>query len=172
VQSIPGLRLRSAISGMRTTLNKEGDPVVPVDQSRHLASFPQVPGMQIHVNPEKLTYAVIDPLYKDEEMCKRITRWLRTQTGFRTGEQVGGLPPKQGVLDVHSMKTLCRELWHMIKNGHAKKANGSGPLPEMEDIEALPGKFLLNPGLRTQTTQPRYEEDWPAWLEQLTKAGG
>lgn len=174
IQSVPGLRLRSSISGMKHTTNKDGDPVVPVDQSRHLASFPQLPGMRLEVNPEALTYAVIDPLHGNEELCRRITKWLRDQTGFRGQDVVQGLPPREGKLDnEHRMKTLCREMYNLVQAGEAKPLRGRGMVfPDMVDIESLPGKFLLNPGLRTQTTQPMFEEDWPQWLRELQKAGG
>lgn len=172
LQSIPGLRLRSTISAMKATKNRRGEPVIPVDQSRHLASFPQTPGVQLHVDPEKLTYTLIDPLRGNAELCDRIQRWMRDKTGFKVDGRIDGLAPREAKLDEHHMKTLCRELHNLVKLGHARHVKGTGPVPDIEEIDELPGKYLLNPGLRTHTTQPQFEEDWPEWMSQLTKAGG
>jgi hypothetical protein len=68
------------------------------------------------------------------------------------------------------MKTLCREIVWLLNEGSVRVVKGA--TPEMDDIDELPGKYLLNPGLRTQTTQPTFEEDYDGWVNQLTRAGG
>ena len=171
IQSIPGCRLRSEIDGTSPVRDvKTGDLRVSLDQARHLASFPRVPGMQLHVNPAELTYAIMDPLHGDAEMCERIRKWMNEMSPMRTGQTVKGVPTLTGQLDVHRMKTLCRELVQTMASGEMKHCKG--PKPSMDDIDELPGNYLLNPGSRVNTTQPTFEKDWDSWVEQLTRSGG
>jgi hypothetical protein len=165
LQSIPGCRLRSRIGP--TTRTVQGQ--VRTLQSRGHAP-PEVPGMQLHVNPAELTYAVVDPLNVDEDAKARIRRYLQLTTGARHDANLRGADPVKGKLDPHRMKTLCREIVNLLDAGDVEVVKG--PAPEIDDVDELPGKYLLNPGLQTQTTQPVYEEDYPQWIDQLTKAGG
>jgi hypothetical protein len=169
LQSIVGLRLRSAINGSKGVIDANGDLRVPQDQSRALASFPHTPGMQLHINPRDLTYVVVDPLNDNPDMCNRVLRFLKEHGGTSVKE-VKGVPTQKGELDVDRMKTLCREIIWLLTAGEAKICKGA--VPKLEDVEDLPGKFLLNPGSRVQNTQPRYEEDWDAWVSNLSRSGG
>jgi hypothetical protein len=68
------------------------------------------------------------------------------------------------------MKTLCREIVWLLKEKHVKMV--SGPEISLEDVDELPGKFLLNPGSRVPNTQPHFEEDVPEYINNLRKTGG
>ena len=171
IQCIPGVRLRSTIDGSKPVVDaKTGDLKVPLDQSRGLASFPRTPGMQIHVNPEELTYAVIDPMHGNDELCERVSRFLREQNGLRLTNKINGVPPQTGKLDVHRMKSLCREMITLVESKEAKKCKG--PLPDLVDVDRMPGHYLLNPGSIVPNTQPRYEKDLEDWVNQLSRSGG
>lgn len=171
IQCIPGCRLRSRITSMRTVKDaKTGDQMIPVDQARSLAMLPEIPGMELHVNPAKLTYVIFDPLDKDEELCEKIRRQLTTASAIRVDSKLKGVKAQEGVLDVHRMKSLVREMAFIVNSGEAKLAKGS--LPSEEDIDCMPGNFLLNPGSRVQNQQPQFEKDWDSWLAQLTRSGG
>lgn len=169
LQSVPGVRLRSSIDGAKGIKDpRTGDVRIPIDQSTYMASCPRVPGMQIHVNPKDLQYAVIDPLYADKDLLERIKRWLKEKRG--ASSNIAGVPPTQGTVDLHRMKTLCRELVTLVNNGEAKKVKGS--LPDLSEVASMPGYFLLNPGLRTNTTQPIYEHQFEDWVHNLSHTGG
>ena len=171
LQSLPGCRLRSAIDGTKGAVDaKSGEYRIPLDQARSLAAFPKVPGMQLHVNPEECSYVILDPLEKDEVLLDRITKYLREQTPLRTDTKIRGVKSVSGKLDVHRMKTLCRELFHIVEAKEAKVVKG--PKLDIDLIDELPGHYLLNPGLRTATTLPMYEKDWDLWVENLTRMGG
>lgn len=170
LQCIPGERMRSAIDGSKPVTNKNGDLVTPRDQAAFLASFPKTPGQQLLVDPARLTYKIIDPLSKDPAMLDRIAKFYRSQMAIRTDSQVKAVPDKEGRLDVHRMKSLCREMLDLVKAGEAKICKGS--LPSLDDINDLPGYYLLNPGLRTSTTQPTYEKDFEDWVDRLSHNGG
>lgn len=171
LQCAPGVRLRSAIDGTKHVIDsKTGDIRIPLDQARHLGSFPRVPGMQIHVDPAGLRYTVVDPLRGDEQLCDRIRKYLRENSGFSVSERLNGVPTQEGKLDVHRMKSLCRELVWLIEAKEAKRAKGV--IPSLEDIDELPGYYLLNPGSRVGTTQPVYEKDWDDWVSRLSHSGG
>jgi hypothetical protein len=125
--------------------------------------------MQLHVNPKDLTYVVVDPLANDPAMCARIVRFMKETMGSSTKE-VNGVAPQSGTLDQDRMKTLCREIIWLLTAGEAKVVKGA--IPKLEDIEELPGKFLLNAGSQVQNTQPRYEDDWQSWVNNLSRSGG
>jgi len=171
LNSIPGCRLRGAIAASKPGFAKrDGDtPTIPRDQATHLGALPPIPGMQLHVNPAKCAYTIIDPLYEDDELCRRIQSAMRANERPISGE-IRGVPPQKGELDVHRMKTLCRELHQLVETSYAKVVKGV--LPSMEEIEDLPGKFLLNPGSVIPNSQPLFEEDMEAWVANLHKGGG
>lgn len=171
LQCVPNARLRSAIDGAKGAVDvKTQEVVIPVGQVSFLSGLPKVPGMQIHVNPAELTYVIKDPLEDDEALCDRLTRWLRTNAAYRSTSQIKGVPVLKGRLDVHRIKTLCRELFNIVQMGEGKWIRGAHPT--MDEIETLPGHFLLNPGLRTATTQPVYEKDFEGWVDRLSHSGG
>jgi hypothetical protein len=171
LQSIPGERLRSTIIASKPARDvHSGMMMIPPDQSAFLAQFPPMPGMQLHVNPAKLTYTIIDPMFDDEDLCRKVQGALERQTSFRTSGKLRGQETKRGTLDVHRMKTLVREMTWLIDAGEARVVKGVKP--DMEQIIQLPGEFLLNPGSRVTNLQPRFEKDWDAWIERLTASGG
>ena len=165
LQAIPGCRIRGAISP--TITNIDGSIRTLVDAPSG-STMPTVPGMQIHVNPEKLKYTVIDPLCEDEAACERVRAYMEA-TSFGKLDKIQGAPPQEGTLDVHRIKTLCRELIQIMEEGHAKVIKG--PKPQLEDVDEMPGHYLLNPGSQTFSTQPTFEKDYPRWIETMTKAG-
>lgn len=171
VQSIPGCRMRSIIRSDRYVIDaKTGESRIPPSQAAGLATIPRVPGMQLHINPAKCTYTILDPLYEDEELCELLRKRLSESTPFRVGNKLSGVPTTKGTLDVHRMKTLCREVIHMLNIQFVKVVKGVAP--ELKDVEAMPGHFLLNPGSRIPNQQPTYEKDFDAWCERLVKSGG
>jgi len=163
-------RLRSALGLPRPIPDrKTGEPRMPIDQTREWGQFPNVPGMQIHVNPAKLTYTIVDPLRGDEDLCGRIRKYLNANSAFHVDTKIDGVPPHKGEVDQHRMKTLCRELLRLLDSGVAKVVKG--PRPSMEDVDSLPGKYLLNPGARIRNSQPTFEEDWDDWYTNMTTVG-
>ncbi len=170
LQCIPGQRLRTALDPARTVMNSNGEETIPEDQARHLGKIGRVEGMQLHVNPDKLTYKVIDPLHDDEEKCSRLKKHLDSVAAFRTADKLDGVPPLSGKLDVHRMKSLCRELIWLVDAKDAKCIKGT--MPEMVDVEEMPGNFLLNPGSNIPNGQPKYEKDYDEWCANLSRSGG
>lgn len=169
-QAVPNLRLRSIISSSRTVVDaRTGEEMVPVDQASGLGSLPQIPGMKLAVNPSSGEYHVHDPLIDSPELCERIGRRLKARTGSDTGP-IKGVPDQRGTIDIHTMKTLCRECVWRVEAGDARVVKGV--LPTLEDIEDMPGRFLLNPGARIQSMQPRYEDEYEAWKTNLDRVGG
>ena len=174
LQSIPNCRLRSVIKASRATVvNKQSEdnaPVIPKDQARHWGSLPPIPGMRLAVDPEKLTYEVTDPLHENEKLCKKIQSALNSDDRPYFQNGVKGVPPQAGTLDIHRMKTLCREVIHLLEAKDVKIRKGLPP--NLEDVDELPGHYLLNPGSRVPNSQPRYEKDLPDYEANLQKTGG
>ena len=176
LQSIPNCRLRSAIKASRTVDVESTDgsgeviKVIPKDQARHLGSLPPIPGMQLSVNPTNLTYEITDTLFKDKALCKRISAAMGTDDRPFMSDSLSGVPPQGGSLDVHRMKTLCREIMHLLNAKHVVMRKGLAP--DLEDINDLPGHYLLNPGSRVPNNQPLFEKDLPGYVETVQKSGG
>ena len=174
IQSIPGARLRSRIDSSKPVIvnTQSEDLPVPRDQARHLGSLPKIPGMTLTVNVAKRTYLIEDPLYDNKEMSVRIKRALQADgRPINRNVEINGAKPVEGELNAHRMKTLCREIRNLLNAKEANELNGT-TFPEIESIDKLPGNYLLNPGSRIGNTQPQFEKDWDAWVEQLNRAGG
>ena len=170
MQAVPGLRMRSAVDGSKGIKDvKSGDMMVPQDQMQKLGSFPKTPGQQIWVNPVELTYVVSDPLRDDEEMCARITRWVKRNMSIRLEGDVNGVERLQASLDQHRMKNLNREMLWLVDKGDAFVCRGKVPL--LVQVNGLPGRYLQNPGARSGWNQPIYEDQMEEWLDRLTRSG-
>ena len=165
IQSIPGCRLRSKTGPVITNV----DGTVRTLQTKG-HSPPEVPGMQLHVNPAALTYVILDPLNDDEDAKARIRKYLQLTTGTRVDSNLKGATTVKGELNPHQMKTLCREICNLLDEGDAKTVKGASP--DREDVDELPGNYLLNPGLRTQSSQPMFEKDYDGWIDRLSRSGG
>lgn len=169
LQTIPNCRLRSTISSSRTVRDRRsGEEMVPIDQAAGLGSLPMIPGMTLKVNTKNGTYLIEDPLHNNEALCERIQRHFRTIIG--SDSKVRGVPPQPGKLDEHRIKTLVRECRNIVDAKEARIVEGI--LPELDEVELLPGRVLLNPGLRTASTQPRFEDEWDSWFSRLQQVGG
>ncbi len=170
LQSIIGMKVRSRTTATRTVKNRRtGHESVPIDQSMAYAGFPTIPGMQLFVDPANLEYKVVDPLRDDRDLCDKLIAAMKQQ-GTAVSDTMNGMPERKGTLDVHRIKTLCREMLWILD---AKQANViKGVKPDLEDIQDLDGEFLLNPGSRITNSQPRYECDWEEWVTQLNRGGG
>jgi len=169
IQAIPGMRMRSAIDGSKSVRDPQtGESVgVPVDQVTALGGFPKTKGQQILVKPADLAYKVTDPLHDDEKALAHVARFMRKNGTLSGDGKLGGVPDQIGALDVDRMKTLCRELRRIVDSGDAKVIKG--PLPKMEQIENMPGNFLVNPGSTVYNSQPQYEKDMPAFQQALNR---
>ena len=165
VQSIPGCKLRGAISPVKKVFGTKNSGKTTVAPSGIIPGMPELPGMQLHVYPGKCECKITDPLHGDKETCATIRELIDRNTGYRVNERFDGVPPRKEQLEPSRMKTLVRELLSMIDSDLAKM--DKGVRPEMDDVDKLPGHYLLNPGSRIPNTQPRYEKDMPAFLEKL-----
>lgn len=168
VQSIPGCRLRGQMGPGKVKKDPvTGDEYVP-GSGEVFGRYPSAPGQQLHVNPAKLSYRVIDPLNDDPDLLDRIQRKVAAHSSIIQNDvELRGVPNSEGKLDKDRIKTLCREMVWLVQNDMARVVKG--PLPDMEDIEGLPGDFLLNPGSQVPNSQPRYEKDYDAWVSRLNR---
>lgn len=167
-------RLRSAFNGNKpVTYTRNNGRVVsyiPKDQLATFGSCPAMPGMTLYVNPLKGIYRIEDPLYGDKETCEDVGRWLKEVSAIRSGATFDGAPPIEASIDMHQMKSLCREMYRIITSGEGKVV-GRGVMPSIEDIDNMPGKYLLDPGLQVPTSRPRYEDDLQGWVDRLNHSG-
>jgi hypothetical protein len=167
IQCIHGLRLRGAIKATTTTVDCGNGTRVRTPQLNQ-QSPPSVPGMQLHVNPAKLSYRVTDPLEDDDAAKKGLEDYFRTATGVK--QKIKAVPAYGGTLDADRMKALCREMLRIVEAGDAVVVKGGKPT--LESIDNLDGNYLLNPGAQVHNSQPRHEKDLAAWEQRLAASGG
>jgi hypothetical protein len=48
------------------------------------------------------------------QLLSRLRRYLKDRSGFEPGDRFNGVETKTGTLDVHRMKTLCREVRRIV----------------------------------------------------------
>lgn len=168
------LRLRSAISPVKQVFVKDpetGEQITIPAPAKMIPGLPgTIPGMQLHVDPSKGNWKMIDPLHGDESLCEKIKRAIDAVTETKTASKIKGISPKGGKLGRDEMKTLVREMRWLLDSGDARVATGSAP--DMEDVDELPGDYLSNPGGLIQLHQPRYEKDMAGWVQSLNRVGG
>ncbi len=173
LQGIPGETLRGAISAMRSVKDAiTGEPRTSRDMVSGLGSLPHVPGQVLSVDPANLKYRITDVLYSDEDQCDRLRAAINSRPDHpqRITGKLKGLAPQSGTLDKHRMKSLCRELLCLIESGEVQLVKGVKP--SIEQIDDLPGDYMLNPGATFRNSQPRYERDLEAWIDNLNRIRG
>lgn len=159
IKCIPNCRLRTQIRPKPVVDDRTGNATMHVGEAVNYGTAGTLPGMQLLVDPATCECVIIDPTHDDPEGLKR---WLKQV--FRnspTVPEMQGQPPRREKIDVDHMKTLCREMKQLVELGHAKVCTGE--LPKAEDIDALPGDYLLDAGAFTTTFRPKYEKDYDEW---------
>jgi len=168
-QCLNGQKLRSRITYSRTVYDKRMQEHLVPESQTILGKFPEIPGQRLSVDPAECTYEISDPLNKDPELCRKIKRSMENHVGIRSGGELRGVPTSTGKLDKHYMKTLVREIYNMVQANEVRVVKGA--LPSMDKIEQMDGEFLLNPLSQVQNAMPRFEKDYPAFIESLNRVG-
>lgn len=174
IQALGNLRLRGSINAVKEVF----DTKIPEDEgkktrrvsARLIDGVPDTPGMQLWINPAELTWKSVDPLYKNEKLLDRIKLALSRSDGIRIGRNFEGVPPREERIDEDRMKTLCRELLCFIESGEAKVVKGMKP--DQEDVDDLPGRYLLNASNMGNWHQPKYVDQYDAWVERVNQTAG
>lgn len=173
LKSIIGVRLRSRILGMRPIKDNNGNEVVPKDRARALSELPEIPGMRLTVDPEKLEYAVEDPLTFEENekfvemLSKRIAASDEIHTNLPANKKIEGVPTIKAKLeDIDQAKTLVRECFHLVEAGEARVVKGNFP-KDIETINKMKGRYLLKAGCHVDNLMPRYEDQLEDYKQQL-----
>ena len=175
IQAIPGRpRLRSAFDAAKPVRRgghgpDADDMIVPTSQNAAFGDHPAIPGQRISVDPGAGTYVITDPMRDNVRMLGKVVRWLSAKAGGGA-ENRNGFETTSGKLDVHRMKSLCREMWHVVNNGDGRIIEG--PEFSLEDCDDLPGRYLQNPGSAVRTSQPQFEDQMEKWEETLNAVGG
>jgi hypothetical protein len=112
---------------------------------------------------------VTDPLCGDEELLEDIREAMKASSGLSVSNKLRGVPTTEGTLDKNQMKTLVREVVHLLNNSHAKMVKGMRP--DMEDVDELDGDYLLNSRNTMDWRQPKLEKELPAWVDRLNRIG-
>ena len=169
IKSLVNVKLRSAFVTHRPyTDAKTGKQYVPLSQMK--LGLPPTPGMQLAVHPARRAWRVHDPLSDDPGTLEQVVQQARTATDGMFNGDLKPVPTSEGKLGVDEFKSLVREMLDLVESGEARVIHGVAP--SREQCDDLPGRYLLNPGIRTRTTQPRYEEDFEGWVSELGRVGG
>lgn len=164
IKTLTNVRLRSAFdSGKSATDAKTGQTVAPVDQVLNFARFPKMPGMELHVDPAAGTYVIRDPLSDEPDLLERWADAQRATQGASSDFRLRAVPTQKGTLDADQMKTLVREMVHLLEAGEAKIVKG--PQPTLDAVDGMEGRYLTHPSAHVPNSLPKYEDEIPAWTE-------
>lgn len=175
IQSL-GIVLRGAVSATVEIFDKQwkeedfdNEQKTRPTGAKLIEGVGEIPGMELHIDPAGLRWKAVDPLYKNEKLLDRVQKAMR-RAGVGVADKLGGIAPREGRVDVHTMKTLCRELLCFIEAGEVKIAKGIAPT--REDVEELPGYFLQNASNVMGWHQPRFEKDMEKWGDRMSSITG
>ena len=190
VQCLDRLRLRGAVRAVVEVFDRQwgddeededGRIEVEMHEGEKIPTRPapaklidgvgELPGMVLKVNPGTCQWECIDPLWKKEAKLERLRKALSLALGMTIVDQkLRGMKPRRGRIDQDKMKTLCRELLCFIDAGEARVIKGVKP--ERADIDALPGRYLLNWSNLNNWRQPKYEGDYEGWEQRMNQLSG
>ena len=170
LQSIPGCRLRTRMKptteSVVTRRQENLEPHIRTHVSGESNTAPPLlPGMLLSVNPAELTVVITDPLKDDEKAQQRVKRYVQETRGVKVDGSLIVQEERTERLDEDRMKTLCRELICLIVAEEIRVVEG--PTPVIDEVDDLPGDYLLNPGT-TDYNQPRYEKDYDSWRRRMS----
>lgn len=177
IQNIGNLRMRGAIRSTKQVFDKQFDPELFEEgkdtrpaANQIIDGVPELPGQRLTVNPAEGTWELTDPLHGNERVMGVVQKALRMRHGVRVSEKLTGVPPQKGSVDKDRMKTLCRELLCFIESEDATVVKGIKPT--REDIDEMDGRYLLNASNLGNWHQPRYEDQYDAWVADINRIGG
>lgn len=147
----------------------------------HMGSMPDVPGAYMTVEPNKGHALLFDPTTRKDLPFKDF--WKQYNTYSQSGGTLFNDPSSYGPfedmpleLPPDKLKTLLLELHRMslerwVGGGKAKIKSAylrvvEGRIPALQDIEALVGRQLYDPGC-TGYRHPRYVDQLPEWYEKI-----
>ena len=177
IQGIGNVKLRGAVSASVEMFDKQmaedGEDlgVQPAGAKIH-PGIGELPGEILYVNAAEGTWKTRDPLFGKQEKLDRIKTVLDREREVRTADRLRGIKPREGELGRAEMKSLCRELISLLDAREVKLVKGVRPTTE--DVDALPGRYLLNQTNLSGFRQPRYEDEYEDWVDKMhgiTKGG-
>jgi hypothetical protein len=173
VQCLNNLRLRGAVRASVEVFDKTWDEdefeeekeTRPVG-AKIISGVGELPGEQLYINPAELTWKTSDPMHGQDSKLERIAKAMKRALGMASvGQKLRGKKPREGRIDEDMMKSLCREILCFIVAEEARVVKGIQPTPE--DVDDLPGRYLLNPANLNNWHQPRYEDEYEPWVRKL-----
>lgn len=178
IQCLGGMKLRGAVSATVEVFDhtwtdldadsEDGERLTMPTPAKVIPGVGDLPGEQLYVNPVTGEWKTFDPLYKKEAVLDRIRRAIKNRGGVaNVGERLRGIKARSGRVDADTMKTLCRELLCFIEAKEARVVKGI--CPDRDDVDELPGRYLLNWSNRSKWHQPRYEDQVDRWTEKLNQ---
>jgi len=178
IQNLERLRLRGAVHATVEVFDKlyadeDDDRETPTRPTgaKIIEGVPELPGMQLYVNPTELRWEMKDPICKDERLLEKIANAMSEFRGSTiVGQKLRGMKPKSGTIGRDEMKTLCAELLCFIDADEAKVIKGMAP--SKEDIDELPGRYLLNWSGLDDWKQPRYADEYDEWIRRSHNMSG
>ena len=123
----------------------------------------ELPGMWLSVNPATGEWRSEDPLYRQEGKLERIRLALSKAFGIKVVDQkLKGIRSRSGKVDENTMKTLCLELLGFLEADEARLVKGTRPTKE--EIDELPGRYLLNWSNLNKWQQPKFADQYDHWV--------
>ena len=183
IQNLDGMRLRGAVRATTEVFDRswkdedaeddyeEMAPVTRPAPAAIIDGVGELPGERLFVNPETGEWKTMDPLREKKNTLERIRMAIRRTFGFAViGQRLLGMKPRKGTVDPDRMKSLLVELLCFVEAGEVKVVKGRAP--SREEIDAMPGRVLLNWMNRQGWKQPKYDDQIDEWGRKINQLEG
>mgnify|MGYP000715152702 CR=1 FL=1 len=145
------------------TLNMNGG----TDSGGRIQRMPEIPGLYFTVDPAKNVVTVTDPLDLPENKTLLQTINAVARDIAITGQQFAGVPVQKFELNNHEFKSFLLEIIGYHSTGYITINMIEGTLPDVDSVQALPGKELFDPRSNSHV-QPKFVKDVEEYLQRLT----
>ena len=162
--SINALTTRVRGRYSNANLHANADGVGGRDVGRAMAGMPDIPGIRLRIDVGEQYYELHDPLSDNPKLMARIAHQI---TEARL-QGVAGTEPVESIvneMDVDQLKTLLLEIWRKV-NQTNQAVVVEGTLPDIDEINELPGNELYDPWNQT-THKPTYVKDVARYESQI-----
>lgn len=154
----------------RKAVGPDGEPVHIGGRSLGdaMSRMPEIPGIRITLDPRRLTAALHDPLKDDPELFAMACKRLNEAQHVGTDLQYRPMADVTKELEPDEFKTLTEELVYKVGHGMARVVKGE--LPSLDQVDALEGDYLYDPGCSVKDDRPRYRKDVSDWKKRINRA--
>ena len=154
---------------MASRKDDQGKRVGSRDFGEGLSQMPDVPGIHMEIDLGRSCAREYDPLAENKELHAEADAAMGLALKKSAHKTLAWPEVKYSkpTMSEHVFKTLAREVAQLVEQGMARVV--SGKLPEVSEIDRLPGRYLHDPW-NSNANRPRFEDQVDVYLDKLEAA--